>query len=84
MQRRPEEEYGGCALSPVQAQRLEERFEHVTLMLDGDEAGRRATQMIPFQLPIKLSSVAILLPDGTQPDQLSSSEIQRLLSEMPR
>lgn len=74
----------GCSLSAWQAQRLGERFEHVTLMLDGDQTGRGATQTIRHQLPVKLSSLTIQLPDETQPDQLSSSEIQLLLSGMPK
>jgi DNA primase len=71
----------GCSLSQFQAQVLEERFERVILMLDGDKPGRQATQVIRHQLAAKTRPMVIHLPDGMQPDQLSSRMIESLLSD---
>jgi DNA primase len=69
----------GCSLSPQQARSLQTRFERLILMLDGDEAGRRATQAIVHHLAANIPCLVFRIPDGTQPDQLSSSEIQKLV-----
>jgi DNA primase len=68
----------GAALS--QAQRaLLQPFHHVILMLDGDEAGRRATATIAARLRPYASVSAIRLPHSLQPDELSATEIKDIL-----
>jgi DNA primase len=51
----------------------------VVVLLDGDEAGRRAAGQIASRLVHKLWVRALEVPDGKQPDQLSIEEIQGLL-----
>ena len=69
----------GTALSAAQQRALLEVFRRVFLMLDGDEAGRRATTAIAARLRPYASVNAIHLPDSAQPDQLSAAEIGRIL-----
>ncbi len=69
----------GCSLSSEQERKLA-RFQQVVVMLDGDEAGRKATAEIVPRIARVTFVHVIDLPDGVQPDQLSSAEIQRLLS----
>ena len=56
-----------------------ENFKEGVLMLDGDEAGRKATMSIAQTLGLRMSVSAISLEDGRQPDQLASGEIRGLL-----
>lgn len=72
----------GCSLSPIQAHLLAKCFERVVLMLDGDEAGRHATEVIGHQLVGKTRVAVVPVPDDTQPDQLSSPQIKGLLMDM--
>jgi DNA primase len=66
----------GSTMSKVQEDRLAEYFGHVVLMLDGDEAGRKATEEIHERLQQMIYQVTTVeLLDGVQPDQLSSEEI---------
>lgn len=69
----------GSIFSQRQSDLLLTRFAAVTLMLDGDQAGRRATEIIARLLWPKLPIHQIELPNGVQPDQLSSAEIHLLL-----
>jgi DNA primase len=46
---------------------LMERFRHVTLMLDGDPAGRKASAIIAETLRRHCEVCVVLLPDGVQP-----------------
>lgn len=71
----------GVSLSEVQEQLLLERFPRLVLMLDGDEAGRRASQQLATRLKGKVSLSVVEAPSGRQPDQLSSEEMQSLLSQ---
>jgi DNA primase len=48
-------------------------------MLDGDEAGRKGTDEIMLRLGRKAWTKAVCLPEGKQPDQMSSEELQQLL-----
>jgi len=50
------------------------------LMLDGDAAGQRATSAIAARLSASIDVTTIRLPDGSQPDQLQSREINEILS----
>jgi DNA primase len=70
----------GVSLSEVQERLLVARFRELVLMLDGDEAGRRATQQLAARLWGKVSLSIVEVPSGRQPDQLSSEEIERILS----
>jgi len=70
----------GCTLSDEQERLLNEHVGMVLLLLDGDEAGRAGAQSIGARLMHKLFVKVIDLPDGTQPDQLSSDEIKSILS----
>jgi DNA primase len=68
----------GSSLSVAQAALLCQ-FTRVVLCLDGDEAGRQATQAIASQLLPRTFVKAVHLADGLQPDRLSSEEIQAVL-----
>ena len=65
----------GSSLSVSQERILLERFKWVVLMLDGDAAGRAATQTISRRLSVHSPVGAIHLPEGTQPDQLPPAAI---------
>jgi DNA primase len=69
----------GSSLSHAQATVLVERFERVLLMLDGDATGHNATRVIHAQLSQRAFVVGIQMPDGVQPDQLSTALLQRLI-----
>ena len=71
----------GASLSNAQAALLEQHFRELVLMLDGDEAGWRASQVIAAQLHARLPLRIARVPSGRQPDQLSSGEIQRILGQ---
>jgi len=70
----------GSALSEHQEKLLVENFDRVVVMLDGDEGGRSATSQITARLMCKQFMRVVNLPDGTQPDKLSSGEIQKILA----
>lgn len=70
----------GAVLYPSQQRALLERFQRVILMLDGDEAGRRATAKLPAQLQPHASVRVIRLPDSVQPDQLSTQAMREVLA----
>ncbi len=73
----------GVSLSKSKEILLLERFQHLVLMLDADESGRQATQQLAARLWGKVSLFIVGLPNGRQPDQLSSEEIQRILCRVP-
>ena len=68
----------GCSLSRRQADLLEQHFNEVVLLLDGDRAGRAASATIAAQLVPKLSTRVVQVPEGSQPDQLSEDQIRCL------
>jgi len=68
----------GCTLSHRQEALLVENFREVTLMLDGDSAGRRAGALVAARLVSKLAVRVVEVPLGTQPDQLSADQIHCL------
>jgi DNA primase len=70
----------GSSLAAEQEAALLARFERVVLLLDGAAAGRAASQAIAARLSARCELVVVALPDGAQPDQLSLTEIQQLLS----
>jgi DNA primase len=74
----------GSTMSKAQEELLREDFGHVVVMLDGDEAGRAAAEGITDRLQRVVYQVQVVaLPDGMQPDQLSTNELQRLLDWIP-
>ena len=70
----------GSSVSPEQKRMLAQRFERVVLMLDGDVAGRTASQVIRADLAKSCRVVEVNVPDGAQPDQLPLTVIKSLLS----
>jgi DNA primase len=72
----------GCSMSDEQELQLVRHFRRVLVMLDGDEAGRKAAGEIVSRLAWNLWIRAIEVPDGSQPDQLSPSELQQLLNRL--
>ena len=71
----------GAALYERQRWLLTDRFRQMILMLDGDQAGRRATAAIAAQLARRCAIRVIELAAGTQPDQLSEASIQEILAK---
>lgn len=69
----------GCTLSEAQEELLVRNFQRVTLLLDGDQAGREAAKEIAQRLMAKLWVRVVAVPEGKQPDQLSTAEITALL-----
>jgi DNA primase len=69
----------GSSLSAAQESGLLHHFARVVLMLDGDVAGRAASEVIVTRLSSRNSVQVVRVPDGSQPDQLSSSTIRQLL-----
>jgi len=72
----------GSVLSEHQEHLLVENFDSVILLLDGDEAGRSATSEIALRLVRKVFVQVIEIPEGKQPDQLSSEELQKFLKRL--
>ena len=68
----------GSSLSEAQEELLARHFKSACLMLDGDNAGRRATDECLVRLGRRMWVWALVLPDGTQPDQLNDEELRRL------
>jgi DNA primase len=69
----------GSQLSDRQAELIGTHFHQVILMLDADEAGKAATAAAGRALSSILGVQIVELAPGTQPDQLASEEINRLL-----
>lgn len=69
----------GSAMSQRQLELLVHSFRRIRLMLDGDAAGRRASSVIASRLAPHASVEVIQVPDATQPDQLTPSQIRELL-----
>jgi DNA primase len=71
----------GSTMSDAQEELIREYFAHVVVMLDGDEAGRGASENIGERLRRAVYQVdMVALVDGVQPDQLSTKELQRQLT----
>jgi DNA primase len=69
----------GSVLYEPQRYALLERFGEITLLLDGDPAGRKASAIIAMKLRPHRNVRVVLLPDGVQPDKLRAEDIARLL-----
>ena len=72
----------GCSLSAAQESGLLGHFDRIVLMLDGDAAGRAASDVIAARLSGRRRRAVqvVCVPDGSQPDQLSTSAIRQLLA----
>jgi DNA primase len=70
----------GSSLSASQESALLRHFDRMVLMLDGDAAGRAASETIAARLSGRCQVQLVPVPDGSQPDQLSCSAIRRLLA----
>ena len=66
----------GASVSDRQAELLYTYFREWVVMLDGDEAGWRASRVLAARWP---AAYMARVPAGWQPDQLSSEEIARIL-----
>jgi len=66
----------GASLSDRQSELLEKYFRELVVMLDGDEAGRRASRVLATRWP---AAHTAWVPAGRQPDQLSSEDIKRIV-----
>jgi DNA primase len=71
----------GSALSERQRRLLVQGFGEVTLMLDGDPAGRQATTAIAARLAQNCRVRVVCLSDNAQPDQLSSESLREVLAK---
>ena len=69
----------GSSLSTAQEEILAKHFDQVYLMLDGDDAGQKATDECLVRLGRRMWVRAVVLTDGKQPDQLSNEELSALL-----
>lgn len=71
----------GAAISRDQEDLLVQRFRRVRLMLDGDRAGRIATEAAAQRLAGRCSSHQVMVDPGRQPDEMSDEEIRRALEQ---
>ena len=71
----------GSSLSVRQEKLLEDHFQRVVLMLDGDTAGISAAATMAARLTRKLFVKVVEVPAGRQPDQMSTDEIRVLLMQ---
>lgn len=69
----------GSSLSEYQEQLILSQFTKVTLLLDGDTAGREAAEAIAKRLVHRLHVRVVDLLEGQQPDQLSKDQLDELL-----
>ena len=56
------------------------RGKRVTLLLDGDEVGKKAAEEIAGRLVHKMFVWIIELPENKHPDMLSPEELRKLLN----
>lgn len=68
----------GCSLSLRQEELLKGCFDSVVLLLDGDAAGRRASESIAARLVRAFSVRLAAISDGRQPDSLGFDQIRCL------
>jgi len=72
----------GCSMSRDQEDQLVAHFRQVAIILDGDEAGRRAATEIAGRLAHRIWVLVVDVSDGKQPDQLSTQGLQELLAKV--
>lgn len=73
----------GCSLSDEQIELLARRTKRITVLTDGDAAGRAARAGIVPRLAERLDVYAPLLPEGTSPDTLDDDVLVGLISADP-
>lgn len=71
----------GSALSERQHRLLAHNFREITLMLDGDQAGRLARTVISAKLAQDCPVRTVQLDHNVQPDQLSAQSLQEILAQ---
>jgi DNA primase len=72
----------GWSVSPEQTALLQDRgIRFLTLLLDGDDTGRRARERVLPDLASSFFVFAPLLPDGQKPDALPEAELLDLVSD---
>ena len=69
----------GCSLSDHQGQLLREHFDEVVLLLDGDGAGRRASNEIAARLSGIMRVKRCCIPSGRQPDDMTAAELREVI-----
>ena len=77
----------GSSISEEQIALLREHcpaLKAVTLLLDGDEAGREAAETIAPRLAMHWWTRIAALPEGTQPDTVEPATLERLLGRKSR
>jgi len=72
----------GSTMSAAQENVLASHFKGIILALDGDEAGKRATDEIALRLARRAFVRIGAIPDGRQPDGLSSEELQSIFGSL--
>ncbi len=70
----------GSELYEHQEKPLVENFDKVIIIGDGDDSGRAFAKNAASRLVSKMFVRVVDVPEGKQPDQLSSGEIQKLLT----
>jgi DNA primase len=73
----------GCSLSDEQIELLARRTKRITVLMDGDAAGRAARAGIVPRLAERLDVYAPLLPEGASPDTLDDDVLVGLISADP-
>jgi len=66
----------GASVSDRQAELLDTYFRELVVMLDGDQAGRRASRALAARWP---AAYMAWVSTDRQPDQLSNDQIRRIL-----
>lgn len=74
----------GSSLSTQQANLLTWHFAEAVLLLDGDDAGERASAKIAVKLSGLMKIHCGRVPIGRQPDQLSADELRRIIEAVIR
>lgn len=74
----------GSSLSDDQAEILVSTGRAIVLLFDGDEAGQKGMRAAAGKLIRRAFVRVVALPDGQDPDQLSSDELGELLSFVER
>lgn len=65
----------GSSMSPRQEELIVSKFQKVTMMLDGDEAGRKAAEEIAGRLMHQCFTKIVTLNEGCQPDNSNLAQI---------
>jgi DNA primase len=72
----------GSLMSEVQEELFATHFKGITLMPDGDEAGKRATEEIALRLARRVFVRIASVLDGRQPDELSDDELNNIFGSL--